>query len=339
VSTTGSPHDTTIAAPNAVSVSPASATEGGKDGQSATFIEHISNDGFQSDQYDVTTSGGSWDAEVYDATCTTPMTTTPTVAGGDTATVCVKVSVPGDAAERATNDTTFTATSTTDSSVSATATLTSMAVQFDTLLVDNDTNDPVDSAPYYKDALDANGIDYGYWDLNADPVLPASYLAAHQNVVWFTGNSYPDPLAPYESELTTFLNGGGRLFVSGQDILDQAAGTTDFVHDYLHIDWDGTETQNDKATNAVHSVSGNPVTNGIGSVSIDHSVLNASFEDQVTPIAPATAAFTDDNSQDDALSVADSGYKVVFLAFPFEAYGNATNKADLMERALTWFGS
>ena len=35
--------------------------------------------------------------------------------------------------------------------------------------------------------------------------------------------------------------------MSGQDILDQAAGTTDFVHDYLHIDWDGTEIQNDKA--------------------------------------------------------------------------------------------
>ena len=52
--------------------------------------------------------------------------------------------------------------------------------------------------------------------------------------------------------------------MSGQDILDQAAGTTPFVQNYLHIDWDGTETQNDKATDAVHSVTGNPVTDGIG---------------------------------------------------------------------------
>ena len=100
-----------------------------------------------------------------------------------------------------------------------------MAVQFDTLLVDEDTNAPVDSAPYYKDALDANGIDYGYWDLAENPALPPSYLAAHQNAVWFTGNSYPAPLGGYERELTAFLNGGGRLFMSGQDILDQAAGT------------------------------------------------------------------------------------------------------------------
>ena len=61
--------------------------------------------------------------------------------------------------------------------------------------------------------------------------------------------------------------------MSGQDILDQAAGTTAFVQDYLHIDWDGTEVQNDKATDAVHSVDGNPVTDGIGAVPLDHSVL------------------------------------------------------------------
>ena len=36
--------------------------------------------------------------------------------------------------------------------------------------------------------------------------------------------------------------------MSGQDILDQAAGTTAFVHDYLHVTWDGSEVQNDKAT-------------------------------------------------------------------------------------------
>jgi hypothetical protein len=339
VSTTGSPFYTAIAAPTAVSVSPTTDIEGGKDGQTATFIEHISNDGFRSDQYDVSTSGGSWSSTVYDASCTTPITTTPAIAGGDTTDVCVKVDVPGSAIEQDTNDTTLTVTSETDSAATASATMTSMAAQFDTLLVDNDTNDPVDSSPYYQDALNANGIDYGYWDLSENAVIPPTYLAAHQNVVWFTGNSYPGPLGGYESELTTFLNGGGRLFMSGQDVLDQAAGTTNFVHDYLHIDWDGTEVQNDKATSAVHSVTGNPVTDGIGDVPLDHGVLNAAFEDEVTPIDPASAAFTDDSSQDDALTVSADGYKVVFLAFPFEAYGSASNKADLINRAFTWFGA
>ncbi len=337
--TTGSPHTTNIAPAHGLSLTPTSGTEGAKVGHSASFTEHLTNDGYQTDTYAVTATGGSWPASVYDATCTTPLTSTPSVAAGDSVDVCVKVDVPADAADNDTNDTTFSATSNADSSVTGSATLTTIAVATDTLLVDNDTNDPVDSAPYYEAALSADNVDFGYWDLSQSPVIPESYLAAHSNVVWFTGNSYPAPIGPYESELSSFLDGGGRLLMSGQDILDQAAGTTPFVQNYLHIDWDGTERQNDKATSAVHSVSGNPVTDGIGDVPLDHSVLGANFEDEITPIGPATGAFTDDATNTDALTVADGGYKVMFLAFPFEAYGSASQKADLMNRALTWFGS
>jgi uncharacterized repeat protein (TIGR01451 family) len=334
---TGSPHSTPIAPEHALSVAPASATEGAKVGSSAQFVEHLTNKGFLPDSYSVAGSG-AWTTTTYDATCTTPESSTPTVQPGDAVDVCVKVSVPASAADDSTSDSTFTATSVADSGVTGSATLTSIAVASDTLLVDEDGGAP-NVQSYYNDALAANGTAHGNWDLAANPVIPQSYLTAHSTVVWFTGNSYPAPITPYESELKAFLDGGGRLFMSGQDILDQAAGTTAFVHDYLHIDWDGTETQNDQPTAAVHGVSGNPVSDGIGSVPIDHTVLNAAFEDQVTPIAPATSAFTDDSAATDALSVADGSYKVVFLAFPFEAYGTAAQKADLMHRTLTWLGS
>ena len=339
IATTGSQHTTAIAPAHAVSVTPKSGIQGAKDGHSASFVERIANGGYQTDSYAVAASGGAWHAAVYDSTCTVPLATTGALTAGASVDVCVKVDVPDDAADNATNDTTFTATSNAVPSVSDSASLQTIAVATDTLLVDNDTNDPVDSAPYYQDALDASGVDYSTWDLADSPEIPQSYLTAHTNVVWFTGNSYPGPIGPYESELAAFLDGGGRLLMSGQDILDQAAGTTPFVHDYLHIDWDGSETQNDKATDAVHSVAGNPVTDGIGDVPIDHSVLAANFEDQVTPIGPATGAFTDDSADTDALTVADGPYKVMFLAFPLEAYGSATQKADLMNRAFSWFGS
>jgi uncharacterized repeat protein (TIGR01451 family) len=338
VSTSGSPHTTPIAPAHAVTVEPTSDTEGGKVGATATFTEHVTNEGYQPDSYSLTASG-TWDATTYDATCTTAITTTPTVQPGDTTDVCVKVDVPSGTADAASDVTTLDVTSTADSSVSATASLTTLAAATDTLVVDEDTNDPVDSAPYYQDALSSNGVQFSTWDIATHPELPASYLTAHKTVVWFTGNSYPAPITPYEHQLQAFLDGGGRLLMSGQDILDQAAGTTTFVHDYLHIDWDGSEAQNDKATAAVHSVSGNPVTDGIGSVPLDHSVLNAAFEDQITPVAPATPAFTDDSSATDALSVADGSYKVVFLAFPFEAYGTAAQRTDLMSRTLSWFGT
>ena len=340
VATTGSPHTTLIAPAHAVTLDPTSGVAGGKVGTDATFIEHLTNTGYATDAYSVSTSGG-WPSAVYDATCTTPITATPSVAAGDTADVCVRISVPADADEAAASDVTFTARSTADSSVTGTATITAMAAKYDVLLVDNDTNDPVDSAPYYKTALDSTvgAGNYGYWDLADNADLPASYLAAHKDVVWFTGNSYPAPITPYEPALTALLDGGGRLFMSGQDILDQAAGTTSFVRNYLHISWDGSEVQNDRATTAVHSVNGNPVSDGIGSVPLDHSVLGANFEDEITPIGPATGAFTDDASSTDALTVAAGSYKVTFLAFPFEAYGSSAQRADLMNRALTWFGT
>ncbi len=180
---------------------------------------------------------------------------------------------------------------------------------------------------------------YTVWDLASDANLPAGYLAAFKNVIWFTGNSYPDPLGPYENELKPWLDGGGNLFLSGQDVLDQAAGTTSFFSDYVHVTWDGTETQNDKATASVTGVTGNPVTDGIGTVAIDHSVLNAAYEDQITPNGAAQAAFTDDTSAPDALTFSDASaaYRVVFLAFPFEAYGTAADKADLMGRVMSFF--
>jgi hypothetical protein len=155
--------------------------------------------------------------------------------------------------------------------------------------------------------------------------------------VWFSGNSYPAPIIPYEGQLTAFLNNGGRLLMSGQDILDQGAGTTAFVHDYLHIDWDGTESAERQGDHRRPRRGGNPVSDGIGAVPLDHIVLKAAFEDKITPINGAMTAFTDDATDADALSFA-STYKVVFLAFPLEAYGSGAQKADLMHRTFTFFG-
>jgi uncharacterized repeat protein (TIGR01451 family) len=337
VDASGSPHTVPIAPAHLVTVAPATQKGGARVGTDATYSVHLTNKGYQADSYALSATG-SWPATTYDATCTTPLTSTPAVAPGAGTDVCVKVAVPASAANDATSDTTVTATSAADGTVSATATLTTIAVAVDTLVVDQDGGAPnVES--YYESALTANGTAFSRWDLAADPEVPVTYLTAHRTVVWFTGNTYPAPITPYESELTAFLDSGGRLFMSGQDILDQAAGTTAFVRDYLHIAWDGTEAQNDKATAAVHGVAGNPVTDGVGAVPLDHSVLNATFEDRVTPIAPATPAFTDDTADPDALTVTAGTYRVVFLAFPFEAYGTAAQKTDLMHRVLTYFAA
>lgn len=336
-SATGSPAITPIAPPYAVSVTPATQTDGARVGQSVNYTVTVKNLGFNTDSYAMSTSGGTFPVSFFDgATCAISLTTTPSVAPGGTTDVCVKVRVLDGATNGAVNTATVTATSVGSPTVSASATILTIAVTVDTLLVDEDGNIP-DVQTIYSAALTGAGVSFSKWDLAADANLPQHYMQAFKNIVWFTGNSYPGPITLYESRLKAFLDGGGRLLLSGQDILDQAAGTTDFVHDYLHVDWDGSETQNDKATANVHGVATNPVTAGIGTVPLNTAVLGDRFMDQITPNGTASAAFTDDATKTDALSFSD-GYKVVFLAFPFEEYGTVAQRVDLITRVITFFG-
>jgi hypothetical protein len=337
-STSSSPHTTPIAPAHGVAVSPATQTDGTRVGQSLTYTVHLRNISFNGDTYQVSVSGNSFSTSVLDPTCTSPLSTTPTVAPGASTDVCVRVDVPGGATDGTTDTATITATSSADASATGSGTVKTIAVAVDTLLVDNDNNAP-DVSGYYKTALTDSGTPFSYWDLAVTRSLPQNFLNAHRNVVWFTGTSYPGPLLPYEPVLKAYLDQGGRFFVSGWDILDQAAGTTAFIHDYMHIAWDGTEAQNDKATSHVNGVAGNLVSDGIGAVPLDLSVLGgAQFSDELTLLAPAAAAFTDDAAQTDGLSLDTGTYKVVFLAFPFEEYGSAAQKADLMSRVLGFFG-
>jgi uncharacterized repeat protein (TIGR01451 family) len=332
--TTGSPFITPIADPYRVGVSPATQIDGGRVGTSVPYHVTVRNLGFITDSYSLGSSGGTFAVHFFKANCTTATSTTVSLLPGGTEDICVKVDVPAGASNAATNVATVTATSVGSPSVSASASISTIAVAVNILVVDGDGNGP-DVQARYTAALPAGT--FSVWDLAESSKLPLNYLLAFKSVVWFTGNAYPGPITPYEAELTQFLDGGGNLFMSGQDILDQAAGTTAFVHDYLHIDWDGQETQNDKPTATVTAIAGT-LTAGLGTVPLDHTVLGATFEDQITPITPAQAIFTDAKGEDNGLSVATGVYKVVFLAFPFEAYGTPADRTDLMGRVLTFFG-
>ena len=182
--------------------------------------------------------------------------------------------------------------------VTAAATLTTIAVAVDTLLVDKDTNDPDDSRPTTRPPWTPTAA-YGYWDLAEDPEPAASLPhGAHQGRVVHRQQLPGARSRRTRRELAAFLDGGGRLLMSGQDILDQAAGTTAFVHDYLHIDWDGTEVQNDKATDGRargHRQPGDrrPRRRAAGPL----GPRGATSRTRSRRSHPATPAFTDDTGQ------------------------------------------
>jgi len=339
-SPTGSPTVTPIAPPFAVSISPSAQTGGARTGSSQTYTETVKNLGYKTDHYNLTSTGGTFPVTFYNSTCATAITATPDLIAGATVDVCVKVTPPTSATDGTSSTSTVTATSA-SSTDSASASITTIAVTVDTLLVDQDGNPPdptaPETSPIYDAALTAAGVAHDTWDLNANPELPVKYMEAFKNIVWFTGVSYPGPLLPYERNLSAYLDNGGHLLMSGQDILDQGAGTTDFVKNYLHVNWDGSERQNDKATAAFHGVAGS-LTDGIGTVNRD-PVLGTPFMDEITlNDTIAQGIFTDDAGQTDALSYSGT-YKVVFLAFGFEEYGSASDKSAFIGRVMTFFGS
>jgi hypothetical protein len=301
------------------------------------YTETVKNLGYKTDHFSLTSTGGTFATGFFDSTCTTPITDTGSLIAGATADVCVKVTPPGSAADGTTSTTSVTATSAGSPTVSASASITTIAVTVDTLLVDEDGG--ANTLSFYDTALTGAGVGHDTWNLNTNPALPLKYMEAFKNIIWFTGVSYPGPLLAYERNLSSYLDNGGHLMVSGQDILDQAAGTTDFVKNYLHVNWDGSETQNDIATTAFHGVAvSGSLTNGITSVPRT-PVLGTPFMDQITPNdTAAQPIFTDDAGKTDALSFTGNGYKVVFLAFGFEEYGSAADKVTFIQRLMTYFG-
>jgi uncharacterized repeat protein (TIGR01451 family) len=336
----GSPFEVTLSPGYAVSAAPASQSDGTRAGQSLAYRATIYNDGFNTDSYDLAVSGNAWPTTIWDASMTNQITQTGSIPGGGSVEVVLKVSIPLVATNGQQDAATLTATSMGDPLVSAAVAVQSTAVTYDVLVVDNDDNNPNVSG-YYTAALNTLGVPYDYWDLSAAPLnaLPLNFLKAHKTVVWFTGMSYPGPILPYEGELAAFLDGGGKLFMSGQDILDQAAGTTPFVHDYLHINWDGTDVQNDTGALTVTAVITSPFASGLGATSMSYPSGFVDYADQITPIYPAEPAFVDNTGQPDALQVDAGAYKVIFLAFPFEAMSGASQRAATLDQALNYLAA
>ncbi|GAC1385700.1 MAG: hypothetical protein NVSMB42_05410 [Herpetosiphon sp.] len=335
-----SPVSTTLAKSFQAAVSPKAQVDGTRAGQTVLYTLMVKNQGYSTDAFSLASGGNSWPTKFFLPNFTQEINKTGNIDPGMTVQVGVKVMIPADAVNNSRDIATITVGSINAPAANDTATLQTIAVTVNILLVDGDQDIP-DVNGIYTAALDKVGLPYNIWNLKSNPVLPATYLKAHRDAIWYTGNAYPAPLGAYEEELATFLNGGGRLFVSGWDVLD-GNGYSPFVRDYLHVQFDAKK-QNDIGTISVTAVDTNPVTKGMGTLVLDTKVLDpkSDFSDEITPLAPALAAFLDHAAipQPDAVSVDNGTYKVVFLAFPFEGLGTADQRADLMTRTLAFFDS
>jgi hypothetical protein len=233
------------------------------------------------------------------------------------------------------------------------------------LFVDDDGGDGYQS--YFFQALDSVGVNYDVWTYATQGCPPDSVMDDYQALIWNTGDDYgslsnPKTLTALDQErLMAYLDNGGRLLLSSQDfLLDNNPNT--FITDYLHV----AGHDDDESVLSIAGVAGDTVSNGM-SMTLSYPFFN--FSDHIFPGTGAAGIFYQTAKEEvspragvqlDRYSFEGAGagpvnycalrypasgpsvYRVIFLAFPFEAVpqsgADPNNSYTLMRRMMNWFG-
>ncbi len=206
-----------------------------------------------------------------------------------------------------------------------------------TLLVDDDDNDPNLQADYTA-ALNALGIPYTVFDVGGGtgngPTLSA--MQPYSNVIWFAGDKLGSngPNAVDEGNLTSYLNGGGRLMLSAQDYMKDRSASTLFDSSYL-----GVATYQEVPNTQLTGVAGNPIGGNIGHVVLG-SLPNFQNLSDALGVVGASTAFVNGVNQATIVNYASGNFKTAFFSTEWAriAAGNAGAAQQTLSNAVTWFG-
>jgi hypothetical protein len=205
------------------------------------------------------------------------------------------------------------------------------------LLVDDDGGEAFEST-YYGPALGTTGRSYAVWDRSAAP-LTAAILANFDVVVWDVGFAFPTLDAADRAAIGAYLDGGGALFVSGQDLgwelaTQLGAPVLAWYRQYLHANF----VLDDTNDYTLDGVPGDPISDGMSLViQGGDGANNQEYPDAINAYdAPAHVIFKYTAAQNGAIAADTGVYRVVYLGFGFEAISTAANRALLMQRAINW---
>jgi len=177
---------------------------------------------------------------------------------------------------------------------------------------------------YFVAVMDSLRISCDLHDVKISGPVDAGLLGSYPHVVWFTGDHRSSTVTSADvSAMREFLEGGGRLLLTGQDIIQDISllGETDFLHDFLHVDFGGTSYYP-----LMESVSGDPITDGLAiAVNSTGGAANQSSLDILLPLGEAEPIFYYGDASGVAGIRFESVYRLVILGFGMEGI------ADLME--------
>ncbi|MEZ5082581.1 MAG: serine hydrolase [Bacteroidales bacterium] len=194
------------------------------------------------------------------------------------------------------------------------------------------------TANWYTEVLDSLGFQYYFYDVGIQGNPQPEFLINFNTVIWYTGYDSVNTInGDNQSALMAFLDNGGNLFLSGQNISDELV-STDLLEDYLHVyhiedSWTGPKL--------VFGVANDPIGNGLAFVvNAGDGASNQYSMCVVEPLEGAQQVFGYTSTLEGAaVRYESTNYKTVFFGFGYEAINEFENRYEIMNRILSeYFG-
>ncbi|MEW5959703.1 MAG: S8 family serine peptidase, partial [Chloroflexota bacterium] len=195
---------------------------------------------------------------------------------------------------------------------------------------------------YYQQALTELLYPYDTWQIDSPFDTPtdiptAATLANYDLVIWSSPLDSPGYIGA-DDELVDFLNGGGKLLLSGQDVAYHDGGgsifsTASYLRNYLKAAYV-------QDNSGLEAVAGQGPLEGL-------SLTIAGGDGADNQTSPDVIANVDSDFAGSLLAYGDGGlaglhigrcvpYRALFLAFGYEGINSSGDRALVMARALDW---
>lgn len=202
---------------------------------------------------------------------------------------------------------------------------------------------------YFSDALDSLRVTYHVWKtfesaLLPPPVSSMNSLFNYDIMIWFTGEATSSSLlsvAKARDSLAIFLDNGGNLFLTGQNVAEKLQSTS-FLSDYLHVSYGGNST-----SLLASPVSGNPITSGMGALllngteSANNQISMDILSQKEGGLAITAFYFQPTGTGTAVVTIPDTvkNSKIVFSSIGLEGIRYHSTQRDLIRNILSWFDS
>ncbi len=162
------------------------------------------------------------------------------------------------------------------------------------------------------------------------------------NVSW----TFPSLTNENVAALSTFLDNGGNLFISGQDIgwdtWDTQSGaangtptTRTFYTDYLHADY---QSDGSGSNNQLNWVEDDPIFGGTPNSSISDIYNGNIYPDEIDPVDPAVSIFHYNSaSKSGGVRVQTDNYKIVYIGIDLAMIDNEETRNQTIKLSHDWF--